>query len=155
MKTEKINLENLKYLTDKIFTYFCSKLNMNSRAIKSTIVMLSLLLWSAGCGKDNEMNNNEINSEEFCSCVNVNVDSEINIRMVEIFDKSPRTFQFQCFTEKIYPCVNYPIIVVSQQSSNNIDISFKGVIETDFCFTALGPASAYIYLGTLNNGMYN
>ena len=84
-----------------------------------------------------------------------NVDSEINIRMVEIYDKSPRTFHLHCFTEKIYPCVNYPIIVVSQQSSNNIDISFKEVIETNLCATALGPATAYIDLGALSNGTYN
>jgi hypothetical protein len=87
--------------------------------------------------------------------VDVNVDSEINFRMVEIFDKSPRTFQFQCFTEKIYSCCAPPIYVVTQQSSNNIDISFKGVIQPEFGIAATGPATAYIDLGALSNGMYH
>ena len=107
---------------------------------------LAFLLILSSCSKKGEI--------DFDS-VDVNVDSKINIRMVEIYDKSPRTFQFQCFTEKIYPCVNYPIIVVSQQSSSSIDISFKGVIATDFCLASLGPASASIDLGALNIGTYN
>jgi hypothetical protein len=82
-------------------------------------------------------------------------DAGINIRMVEIFDKSPRTFQFHCSTKKIYPCCNYPIVVERQQSSNSIDISFKGIIESDLCLTALGPATAIIDLGALSDGIYN
>ena len=80
--------------------------------------------------------------------------SGINIRMVEMFDKSPRTIQFHFFTTKIYPCSNYPIILESLQSSNSIDISFKGVMKTDLCATALGPATAHIDLGALSNGTY-
>jgi len=81
------------------------------------------------------------------------IDSEVNIRMVETLD-SPRKVQFYCSTTKTYPCCNYPIYVVSRKSSNNIDISFKGVVETDICLTALGTASAIIDLGALSNGTY-
>ena len=86
--------------------------------------------------------------------IDANVDSEIHIRMAEIYDISPRTLQLYCSTTTIYPCSNYPIYVVSKQSSNTIDISFKGVIATDFCLTAIGPATAIIDLGTLSNGRY-
>jgi len=82
------------------------------------------------------------------------IDSAINIRMVETFNISPRTVQFYCSTTKIYPCCNYPIYVVSQQSSNSIVISFKGVIENDLCLTATGPATATIDLGALSYGTY-
>jgi len=82
------------------------------------------------------------------------IDSEINLRMVETFDVSPRTLQFHCSTTKTYPCCNYPIYAVNRQTSNIIDISFEGVIETDICATALGPATAIIDLGTLSNGTY-
>ena len=86
----------------------------------------------------------------------VNVDSKINIRLVEIYDKSPRTLQLRFATEKMYPCANYPIIVSSQQLSNNIDISFKGVVNNiGICLTAIGPATATINLGALSNGTYN
>jgi hypothetical protein len=89
------------------------------------------------------------------ACVNVSVDSKISIRMVEISDISPRTLQFYCSTAMVYPCVNYPIYAVHQQSSNSIDISFKGVIENiGICLTAIGPATTVIDLGTLSNGTY-
>lgn len=82
------------------------------------------------------------------------VDSKIYIRPVEIFDHSPRTIQFHCATEKIYPCCNYPIITAKRQSTNSIDISFKGVDETEFCFTATGPATTVVDLGPLAEGSY-
>ncbi len=81
-------------------------------------------------------------------------DSRIHLRMVEDFTLSPRTFQLHCVTEKIYPCVNFPIVARSRQSSKSIDISFEGVIETDICLTAIGPATTTIDLGALSEGAY-
>jgi len=95
-----------------------------------------------------------INGEQIYCNNAVAIDTEINIRMVEVFDKSPRTLQMSFSTKKIYPCCNYPIDLSWQKTSNSIEISFKSVIETDFCLTALGPATANIDLGTLSNGTY-
>ena len=53
---------------------------MKTNVIKSTIVMLSLLLGVVGCDKDNEMNNNEISLEEFCACIDLeNIDKTIPV----------------------------------------------------------------------------
>ena len=82
------------------------------------------------------------------------IDSEINIRMVERFDNYPRTLQMRFGTTRIYPCVNFPIILSWQKSSNVIDVVFEYVMVTDLCLTALGPATAIIDFGTLSNGTY-
>ncbi|MDR0231020.1 MAG: hypothetical protein LBI82_02755 [Dysgonamonadaceae bacterium] len=104
----------------------------------------------------NEVNVIFINGEQIY-CYNDNavaIDTEINIRMVEVFDKSSRTLQMYFSTTKIYPCCNYPIALSWQKTSNSIEISFKSVIKTDLCLTAPGPATATIDLGALSNGTY-
>lgn len=111
---------------------------MNTNILKTTVMVL-LVITTIGCEK------NETHK---------GIDSEINIRMVEVLDKSPRTLQMYFSTTKIYPCCNYPIDLSLKKSSNTFDISFKGVIETDMCLTALGPATATIDLGALSNGTY-
>lgn len=82
------------------------------------------------------------------------IDSGVNIRLIETFNTSPRTLHLYCSTEKIYGCYNFPIIAESRQSSNAIDISFQGIIQSDFCQTALGPATTTVDLGALNVGTY-
>ena len=79
------------------------------------------------------------------------IDSEIVITMKE---SSLRTLQLYFSTTKIYPCCNYPIDLSWKRSSNIIDISFKGIIKTELCLTALGPATATIDLSALSNGTY-
>ena len=83
------------------------------------------------------------------------VDSMINIRVMATIEGASRNLQFYCSTAKIYPCCNYPILVEKTQSLNNIDIAFNGVLETEFCLTAIGPATAIVNLGELSNGTYN
>ena len=111
---------------------------MNVNKYKITAIALILVVTICGCEKATETHEN--------------IDSEINIKVME---SSLRTLQLYFSTTKMYPCVNYPIDVSWQQSSNIIDISFMGVIENDFCFTAIGPATAVIDLGTLSNGTYH
>jgi hypothetical protein len=114
---------------------------MNTNILKITAIMLLLAVTIIGC------DNKNIETHQ-------GVDSEINIRMVERFDKYPRTLQMDFWTTKIYPCFNFPIILSWQKSSNVIDITFKEVIDPGICLTALGPARAVIDLGVLSNGTY-
>ena len=86
--------------------------------------------------------------------VTENIDSEINIRMVEKYGKFPRTMQLQCSTKKIYPLFNYSIYTVCRESFNGNEISFKGVTRPGNGLNAEGPATAVIDLGALNNGTY-
>jgi hypothetical protein len=109
----------------------------NVLKMPTIVLMLSVAMAITGCNKANETVSK--------------IDSEIVIAMKE---SSLRTLQLCFSTTKIYPCCNYPIDLSWKQSSNIIEISLKGVIETDFCLTALGPATAVIDLGTLNDGIY-
>ncbi|NLJ81547.1 MAG: hypothetical protein GX330_00270 [Bacteroidales bacterium] len=79
------------------------------------------------------------------------IDSEIIITMKE---SSSKRLQLRFSTAKIYPCCNYPIDLSYKKRSNTIDIALKNVIETEFCLTALGPATADIELKALSIGTY-
>jgi len=85
----------------------------------------------------------------------LDIDSKINISMVEILGHSQKTLQFSCRTEQLYTCNNSHFDIVYRQSSNSIDISFKGIIIPVNCSTLAGPAFATIDLGALSNGVYN
>jgi len=110
---------------------------MNTDFLKVMTIVLMLAVAITGCDKAAETVSK--------------MDSEITIAMSE---SSLRTLQLYLSTTKIYPCCNYPIDLSWKKSSNTIDISVKGVIETDICLTALGPATATIDLGALSNGTY-
>ena len=107
---------------------------MNTNVFKVSAIMLMLSIAIIGCDKSIETNNAEIN--------------------ITIMENSSRALQLYFSTTQIYPCCNYPIDVSWKNSSNTIDITFNGVIETDLCFTAIGPATATIDLGVLDNGTY-
>jgi hypothetical protein len=83
------------------------------------------------------------------------IDSNIEIKMWETLDSTKRKLQFYCSTEKAYECSNYAISKTYRKSPGTIEIGFRGVIKYDLCFTAFGPASTIIDLGTLPNGIYN
>ena len=111
---------------------------MNTNVLKVATIVLMLLVATVGCEKVAETHKK--------------IDSEINIRMME---SSSRTLRLYFTTTKLYPMIGFPIDVLWQQSSNNIDISFEGVIENEFGFAAIGPATAVIDLGTLSDGTYH
>jgi len=49
-------------------------------------------------------------------------------------------------TEKIYPCFNYEIIQRVKLIGNRISVNLAGIYISDFCLTALGPASSSSFL---------
>lgn len=105
--------------------------------VKISIMALMLSVVTAGC-------NNTFETKTV-------IDSEIVITMME---SSSQALQMYFSTTKSYSCCNYPIDLSWKKSSNTIDIVFKGVIKADLCLTAIGPATASIDLGVLNNGTY-
>lgn len=59
-----------------------------------------------------------------------------------------------CKTERIYPCMNYPIHFEQSFVDGKLSITFTHIPELDICLTALGPATIQIDLSTLPNGEY-
>jgi hypothetical protein len=81
-------------------------------------------------------------------------DSPIVVETREALEPDSRRLTFHCKTEKIYPCVNYPILTESHIDEDSFGITFTGVGEIDICLTALGPATVSIDLGSISNGEY-
>ncbi|WP_158858601.1 hypothetical protein [Lunatibacter salilacus] len=93
--------------------------------------------------------------EDDDSGLNLNpINSNIIIEVREVLAPNSRELTLFCQTERSYPCINFPILTENQQDGNSINITFTSVEETDFCFTALGPATTSIDLHTLPNGEY-
>lgn len=83
------------------------------------------------------------------------VDSKIQILPVEAYTSSPQAFLLYCTTERQYGSRSYPIITAKSQSTDVINISFKGVPENiDIGDASIGPATAYINLGALAEETY-
>jgi hypothetical protein len=82
------------------------------------------------------------------------IDSKIFIETRELLDINFRSLTFHCKTEKIYPCVNFPILTDKGINDNSFQITFTGIGETTICFTALGPASTVVDLRSVKSGEY-
>ena len=82
------------------------------------------------------------------------IDSNIIIEFRELLGTDSRQFSLFCQTEKQYPCCNYPILAEEKFADNKLDITFTEVLETDLCFTAIGPATTIVNLPSLVNGTY-
>lgn len=108
---------------------------------KKTILLFLAILFTA-CEDKVNLEGNPINSN-------------INIAIKEHIEADARTLYLYCSTEKTYSCANYPIITETEVGLNRFKIDFVEVWKTDFCFTAIGPATAYINLSVLGNGKYD
>lgn len=82
------------------------------------------------------------------------IDSKIIIETREILQPNSRQLTLSCKTEKIYPCMNFPILTEQQSIDNSIKIDFTSIGESILCFTALGPARTVVDLNSLPNGEY-
>jgi len=83
------------------------------------------------------------------------IESDVIIKMWETLDSVKRTFQFQCYTEKIYPCVNYSIKSSLHKDSDGILIEFNEIHVPKICLTAKGPATANFEFEALSEGSYH
>lgn len=106
------------------------------------LVVLGLILLGA-CDNNNEDLRNDP------------IDSKIFIETREVLGSNSRSLTFYCRTEKSYPCINYPLAFSLNKTIGRYEMTFTDVIETDMCFTAIGPATATVNLTTVPNGVYN
>lgn len=82
------------------------------------------------------------------------IDSHLKIELREWISAEKQGLHLYAATEKIYPCVNYPLMFNQRFERKRIIIIFTGVIETNVCLTALGPATATVDLSHLEKGIY-
>lgn len=111
--------------------------------MKLTILTISLLaLGLLGCEEPNE------------ELVNT-LGSDVRVEMKEYLDDQQRTLMFKFFTARDFSCINHRISYSFQQAVDGISISLKSIEEPDACLKAMGPASAFVEVGSLNYGEYN
>ena len=80
---------------------------------------------------------------------------KIEVRMRESIHSDPGRLFLRCETLEIFPCSNWYIINSVSSTPARIDVEFKGIYVPEICFTAMGPATADIDLGSLAEGSYN
>src|SRR5204863_3558025 len=93
---------------------------------------LSIFVFAAlviGC----EYNDNGLSSNP--------IDSKISIETREVLELNSRRLTFYCSTERIYPCINFPLLMEKETNGNAFEVTFTSVGETNLCLTALGPAA--------------
>ncbi len=83
------------------------------------------------------------------------VNVEYLFSLAEVYDLSnqlaPPTLEIQIETIEEFPCINYEIDVNVEQQSGILTINILGIIESNACLTAIGPATRRISISeTLN-----
>lgn len=81
--------------------------------------------------------------------------SEIELSMAEYIDTDQRSLSFKFLTLKDFPCINYSIKHETVVDPQAIKIVLEKVEVSDVCLDAIGPASAFIDLGQLDEKEYD
>lgn len=79
------------------------------------------------------------------------IDSEILVEAVE----RDGSIHILAETVKNYPYLNYPIEYSDRKLASSVTIKFKYIGEIEGGFTALGPATCEVNLGTLDKESYS
>lgn len=83
-----------------------------------------------------------------------NFAENIKIKMSEDVDSVKRVLNLYCYTEKIFPCENYPIEAAYSLTNDKITIYFSKIIIPGICFTSPGPAKTTFSLTGLSDKIY-
>ena len=94
----------------------------------------------------------------FSSCTKIEKEyypiGDVNLKMVEGISPDNRAIFLQFYTTQLFPCVNYFIRYDYANDGGNLNINLKDIEKNDFCFTAQGPATAEMNIGSYLNGVY-
>jgi hypothetical protein len=82
------------------------------------------------------------------------IDSKILIETREVLEPNSRRLTFLAKTEKIYHCMNFPLLTEKETDESSLKITFTSVGEIDLCLTAFGPATALLDFNSVPNGEY-
>ncbi len=94
----------------------------------------------------------------FSSCLKIEKEyypiGSVNLKVVEGISPDTRAIFLQFYTVEQFPCVNYFIRYDYDNNAGNLNINLKDIEKNDFCFTAQGPATAELNIGSYLNGTY-
>ncbi len=81
--------------------------------------------------------------------------TDVDVEMREYLDGTQRSLMFKFFTTRDFSCINHRINYSVQQEINGLAIRLQEVEEPSACMKAMGPASAFVDVGSLNVGDYD
>ena len=82
------------------------------------------------------------------------VGSDIKIILQEEISEEGAKLVIRSETFEIFGCYNFSIVSQQHIRSNEIIITYSGILKPEICLTALGPAQS-LELFSLKNGNYN
>ncbi|MGB3589549.1 MAG: hypothetical protein WBA23_23585 [Tunicatimonas sp.] len=80
--------------------------------------------------------------------------TEVDVEMKEYLEGDQRLLMFKFFTTRDFGCINHRISYNFQQGISGLAIQLNEVEEPTACLKAMGPASAFVDVGSLNTGEY-
>jgi len=80
--------------------------------------------------------------------------TEVEVEMKEYLEGNQRQLMFKFFTTQDFGCINHRISYNFQQGTSGLMIRLNDVEEPAACLKAMGPASAFVDVGSLNIGEY-
>lgn len=80
--------------------------------------------------------------------------SDINFSLAEYLEPGQQTLTFKFLTSQDYPCINYRIAHQVYKAAQSIHIELTGIEKADVCLDAIGPATAFVDVGSLAEGDY-
>jgi len=80
------------------------------------------------------------------------IDSKILVTLSERLNG--RSLLMRCRTERVYGCINYQIEFSTARWGSTVMVNFRDITIGGICFTAIGPATCTIDLGSLSPGTY-
>ena len=109
-------------------------------------LLFILAVYTLSCNSDDELSSNS----EFSEFISENkIDTDINFMPVEIYNTNELQepiLKLKLVTSKIYPCINFSLSTTEFIKNNELIIRFEGIIESEICLTAIGPAMSYVDL---------
>lgn len=81
--------------------------------------------------------------------------TDVDVEMKEYLNGTQRSLMFKFFTTRDFSCINNSISYSLQQGADGLAIVLNEVEEPTACLKAMGPASAFVDVGSLNIGEYD
>jgi hypothetical protein len=114
--------------------------------MRKLLLILSILMITISCEQENDLN-----QADYLEYINGNsITSDVDFFPVELFEKYNTTdtpkLKLYFLTKNAFTCINYGIAISKFLEDDKLVLRFDSITKSDLCFTAVGPATAYVDL---------
>ena len=119
--------------------------NLKTNTMKNLLTFTLIGFTFLGCNSNDD---DVINDSDYAKYMIENsIDTEINFMAEEIYtinETQKPVLKLKLITSKIFPCINYGLSTTKFINGNELIVRFEEIIKPELCFTAIGPATAYL-----------